>query len=160
MISEFVEYVKQAWNNKPNVSSPLNADRLNHMEDGIKNNSNKIKEIVPAVNELTENMDITTKSIISNYGTLYFKKTDKIVYVFSQDPINPNGDSSTILNLGTAPYNAPSGNVPITCYSNLAPFGAVNDVSVWIDNKNNIKMYRKSNSGKVYVGGMYIINLD
>ena len=56
MISEFVEYVKQAWKNKPNISSPLNADRLNHMEDGIENNSKKIKEIVPAVNELTENM--------------------------------------------------------------------------------------------------------
>lgn len=54
MISEFVEYVKQVWKNKPNVSSPLNADRLNHMEDGIENNSNKIKEIVPAVNKLTE----------------------------------------------------------------------------------------------------------
>lgn len=56
MISEFVEYVKQVWKNKPNVSSPLNADRLNHMEDGIENNSKKIKETVTAVNELTENM--------------------------------------------------------------------------------------------------------
>ena len=55
MISEFVEYVKQAWKNKPNVSSPLNADRLNHMEAGIENNSKKIKETVTAVNELTEN---------------------------------------------------------------------------------------------------------
>ena len=55
MISEFVEYVKQVWKNKPNVSSPLNADRLNHMEDGIENNSKKIKETVTAVNELTEN---------------------------------------------------------------------------------------------------------
>ena len=55
MISEFVEYVKQAWKNKPNVSSPLNADSLNHMEDGIENNSKKIKETVTAVNELTEN---------------------------------------------------------------------------------------------------------
>ncbi len=54
MISEFVEYVKQAWKNKPNVSSPLNADRLNHMEAGIENNSKKIKETVTAVNELTE----------------------------------------------------------------------------------------------------------
>ena len=43
MISEFVEYVKQTWKNKPNVSSPLNADRLNHMEAGIENNSKKIK---------------------------------------------------------------------------------------------------------------------
>lgn len=57
MISEFVEYVKQVWKNKPNVSSPLNADRLNHMEAGIENNSKKIKETVTAVNELTENMD-------------------------------------------------------------------------------------------------------
>lgn len=55
MISEFVEYVKQTWKNKPNVSSPLNADRLNHMEAGIENNSKKIKETVTAVNELTEN---------------------------------------------------------------------------------------------------------
>ena len=55
MISEFVEYVKQVWKNKPNVSSPLNADRLNHMESGIENNSKKIKETVTAVNELTEN---------------------------------------------------------------------------------------------------------
>ena len=54
MISEFVEYVKQVWKNKPNVSSPLNADRLNHMEAGIENNSKKIKETVTAVNELTE----------------------------------------------------------------------------------------------------------
>lgn len=56
MISEFVEYVKQIWKNKPNVSSPLNADRLNHMEAGIENNSKKIKETVTAVNELTEKM--------------------------------------------------------------------------------------------------------
>lgn len=56
MISEFVEYVKQVWKNKPNVSSPLNADRMNHMEAGIENNSKKIKETVTAVNELTENM--------------------------------------------------------------------------------------------------------
>lgn len=55
MISEFVEYVKQVWKNKPNVSSPLNADRMNHMEAGIENNSKKIKETVTAVNELTEN---------------------------------------------------------------------------------------------------------
>lgn len=73
MISEFVEYVKQAWKNKPNVSSPLNADRLNHMEAGIENNSKKIKETVTAVNELTEKSGEYTYSGIlgkyySNYG--------------------------------------------------------------------------------------------
>lgn len=63
MISEFVEYVKQVWKNKPNVSSPLNADRLNHMEDGIENNSKKIKETVTAVNELTEKMYVSYDSV-------------------------------------------------------------------------------------------------
>ena len=63
MISEFVEYVKQAWKNKPNVSSPLNADHLNHMEDGIENNSKKIKEIVLAVNELTEKCTISYEEV-------------------------------------------------------------------------------------------------
>lgn len=62
MISEFVEYVKQVWKNKPNVSSPLNADRLNHMESGIENNSKKIKETVTAVNELTEKREWTKVS--------------------------------------------------------------------------------------------------
>ena len=64
MISEFVEYVKQAWKNKPNVSSPLNADRLNHMEDGIWNNSGKIKEIIAELVSL--NVDI--ESIINPNG--------------------------------------------------------------------------------------------
>ena len=63
MIREFVEYVKQTWKNKPNVSSPLNADRLNHMEDGIENNSKKIKETVTAVNELTEKTTMTQLNV-------------------------------------------------------------------------------------------------
>lgn len=65
MISEFAEYVKQAWKNKPNVSSPLNADRLNYIEDGIENNSNKIKEIVPAVNELTVRKAESIHTVVS-----------------------------------------------------------------------------------------------
>jgi hypothetical protein len=83
MISEFVEYVKQAWKNKPNVSSPLNADRLNHMEAGIENNSKKIKETVTAVNELTEKMipDISKmKSIIASN-----KDVNNQVYTIAED---------------------------------------------------------------------------
>lgn len=77
MISEFVEYVKQVWKNKPNVNSPLNADRLNHMEAGIENNSKKIKETVTAVNELTEKTGNCFK--------------DKGVLKISADSITENG---------------------------------------------------------------------
>ena len=81
MISEFVEYVKQAWKNKPNVSSPLNADRMNHMEAGIENNSKKIKETVTAVNELTEKKAEIVQKVYTNittdqYGFFSIKKMD------------------------------------------------------------------------------------
>ena len=90
MISEFVEYVKQVWKNKPNVSSPLNADRMNHMEAGIENNSKKIKETVTAVNELTEKtsktIDVTsgmkiTKSEITFSDTCNVQIKNGIAFV-------------------------------------------------------------------------------
>lgn len=55
MLSNFTKYVKQIWKNKPDTSSPLNATRLNHIEDGIENNSNAISELDTSVTELTEN---------------------------------------------------------------------------------------------------------
>lgn len=93
MISEFVQYVKQAWKNKPNVSSPLNADRLNHMEDGIENNSNKIKEIVPAVNELTE------KSGEYTYSCILGKYYANFAYTFV--PFPNNGETITLKSVKT-----------------------------------------------------------
>lgn len=81
MISEFVEYVKQAWKNKPNVSSPLNADRLNHMEAGIENNSKKIKETVTAVNELTEKREWTKVSFVGTVDVAVSVPSDKCARV-------------------------------------------------------------------------------
>lgn len=48
-ISGFVAYVKQAWKNKPDTSTPLSAARLTHVEDGVKGNSNAIEKIAAAV---------------------------------------------------------------------------------------------------------------
>lgn len=48
-ISGFVAYVKQAWKNKPDTSTPLSAARLTHLEDGIKGNSDAIEKITAAV---------------------------------------------------------------------------------------------------------------
>lgn len=81
MISEFVEYVKQVWKNKPNVSSPLNADRMNHMEAGIENNSKKIKETVTAVNKLTEKMEWTKVSFVGAVDVAVSVPSDKCARV-------------------------------------------------------------------------------
>lgn len=48
-IKDFVAYVKQAWYNKPNTSTPVEASRLLHIEDGIKGNSDAIEKIAAAV---------------------------------------------------------------------------------------------------------------
>lgn len=101
MISEFVEYVKQIWNNKPNSSSPLNADHLNHMEAGIENNSKKIKEIVPAVNELTEKRKLIEKEFSSGNISITPAMTYKLPYTV------PDGYEYLGF-LGAESYNVPT----------------------------------------------------
>lgn len=48
----FIEYVKQIWKNGPSGSTPWSAARLNHIEDGIKNNNSMISELNNNINEL------------------------------------------------------------------------------------------------------------
>lgn len=48
-ISGFVEYVKQAWKNKPDTSTPVSAERLNHIEEGIKANSDALAALAAVV---------------------------------------------------------------------------------------------------------------
>lgn len=38
----FIQYIKQAWKAGTSGGTPLSPDRLNHMEDGIKNNNDMI----------------------------------------------------------------------------------------------------------------------
>ena len=41
----FIQYIKQVWKARPIGGTPFSPDRLNHMEDGIKNNNNMISEL-------------------------------------------------------------------------------------------------------------------
>lgn len=41
----FIQYIKQAWKAGSSGGTPLSPDRLNHMEDGIKNNNSMISEL-------------------------------------------------------------------------------------------------------------------
>lgn len=49
ILSNFTAYVKQVWANRPTLTSPLSAARLNHMEAGIKANSDAVEAISNAV---------------------------------------------------------------------------------------------------------------
>ena len=57
-LSNFVAYVKQAWKNKPDTSTPLSAERLTHQEEGIKGNNGAIQELAAAVvSQIVNNPD-------------------------------------------------------------------------------------------------------
>lgn len=45
------EYAAKKWENAPSTATPITAENLNHMEDGIKDNSVAIKTIVESVGD-------------------------------------------------------------------------------------------------------------
>lgn len=81
MLSNFTKYVKQIWKNKPDTSSPLNATRLNHIEDGIENNSNAISELDTSVTELTEKRAWTHASFVGAVDVTASIPSDKCARV-------------------------------------------------------------------------------
>lgn len=50
----FIQYIKQVWKAGTSGGTPLSPDRLNHIEDGIKNNNNMISELNS--NNITNNI--------------------------------------------------------------------------------------------------------
>lgn len=69
MALNFTEYIQQTWKNKPDTSTPLSAERLNHMERGLKEESNAIKALVDNVNELLgKNKAFTSVSVYGAVG--------------------------------------------------------------------------------------------
>jgi hypothetical protein len=87
----FIQYIKQAWKAGTSGGTPLSPDRLNHMEDGIKNNNNMISEL---------NSNNITNNICTNLLNPTLKTS-------SQNGITctNNGDGTYTLN-GTASDNA------------------------------------------------------
>lgn len=87
----FIQYVKQVWKAGTSGGTPLSPDRLNHMEDGIKNNNSMISEL-------------SNNNITNNICTNLLNPTLK---TSSQNGITctNNGDGTYTLN-GTASNNA------------------------------------------------------
>ena len=55
-IPEFIEYAKQNWLNKPSKTTPITAERLNHIEEGIATNNKLLKELIEATTQLNSNL--------------------------------------------------------------------------------------------------------
>lgn len=102
MISDFVEYVKQTWLDKPNKTTPLSAARLTHMEDGIKENSDALAEIkqtflnaVYPVGSIYMSVNSTNPGTLFGGGTWEQLKDRFLVGAGSGYAVNATGGSST-----------------------------------------------------------------
>ena len=109
-LSGFVAYIKQLWANKPSTSSPLSAERLNHMEEGIKANSDGITKIVTSVTDQVVNDSNKIPSAASLYGVN--QKVDKTNSDFTAE-LNTKFNKSEI----SAGSLVPGGNITF-------PYGA------------------------------------
>ena len=61
----FIQYIKQAWKAGSSGGTPLSPDRLNHMEDGIKNNNDMISALNTTA---TANKTLLGSTNISSIG--------------------------------------------------------------------------------------------
>lgn len=65
----FIQYIKQAWKAGTSGGTPLSPDRLNHMEDGIKNNNNMISELNNRIDNIGK-VELNTVYGANNIKTL------------------------------------------------------------------------------------------
>lgn len=99
-ISGFVAYVKQAWKNKPDTSTPLSAARLTHLEDGIKGNSDAIEKITAAVVSQIVNdpNKIASMAALYNVNQAVAQLNSDLAQLKTKTGIiNPEGNSFDIL---------------------------------------------------------------
>lgn len=108
-------YQKQRWTNSPSTDSPINAQRLNHMEDGIGDNDERISAL--------EN-EPTAHTILNKMGTAMTER--------------PNLQFTGVAEVSD---NAPSNKTIVNIPSNLSVYS--NDAG-FIDNTvNNLLNYYK-----------------
>lgn len=138
-------YVKQEWKNLPNQTTPVNATRMNHMEQGIYDNSVAISNIIESGSNsngswvkysdgtliqyglLVKNLTITNKLSSSDW---YYD--DGYVVKF---PIN-FADINYVVDVKSAVANFITMNVySITDYAtNLCKFNLSNKISTTVEN--------------------------
>lgn len=75
----FIQYIKQAWKAGTSGGTPLSPDRLNHMEDGIKNNNDMISElnnniIYGNISQKTRYSNVDLEALNISNGTINISK--------------------------------------------------------------------------------------
>lgn len=89
-IPEFIEYAKQHWFNKPSKTTPITAERLNHIEEGIATNNKLLKELIEATTQLNSDIIILkaqSLTVTTNAsGDFGLDKSTKDITIISATP--------------------------------------------------------------------------
>ena len=123
-LSSFAAYIKQLWRNKPDTSTPVTAERLAHMEEGIKGNSDAIEEIAAAV----VSQIINDPDKIASMAALYAvnQKVSALDGKVGDTAQLPDGATDVV----TAIAKQNSDLKGFRVYTNLSDLGLLNDVTV------------------------------
>lgn len=144
----FIEYVKQIWKNGPSGSTPWSAARLNHIEDGIKNNNDMIRELSGNITTTCENAIITYAPALALINIMPASLINTVairggnwttVATFPE-----NYRPSKVIKFPVAVYNPEA----FVAYGQLTPAGALQ-----IYSKTEIKV----NQGQTYYNFTYFI---
>ena len=98
-------YTKQTWEDLPSKNTPINAARLNHMEDGIFNAAKKADDAVDGLDDKVDK--VAGKGLSTNdYSNTDKGKVDNLGTAASKDSTNRVDAGSQALVESGAVYNA------------------------------------------------------
>ena len=144
----FIEYVKQIWKNGPSGSTPWSAARLNHIEDGIKNNNSMISELNSNITTTRENVIITYASALALVNIMPNKLINTVAIRAGNwttiATLRENYRPSKVIKFPVAVYNPEA----FVAYGQLTPAGALQ-----IYSKTEIKVKQ----GQTYYNFTYFI---
>lgn len=142
----FIQYIKQAWKAGTSGGTPISPDRLNHMEDGIKNNNDMISELNNNTTTTYENAIITYAPALALVNIMPAKLTNTVaIRSWTTVATLPKEyRPSKTINFPVTVYN-PAGFV---AYGQLTPNGAL---QIYSDTE------IKANQGQTYYNFTYFI---
>ena len=150
-------YQKQIWENAPSTNSPLSADRLNHMEDGI---DNAYKQIKNSYNTSTNdsyscnyiNNVIPTITTVSD-NELKYIKIDNVVFVSGYVVMNAQTKTFTLLYKPTYTTTFPSTGI----FSTTDAIASYGNISI-NNNSTTANIYMNTAATRATINIVYITN--
>lgn len=87
-------YTKQTWNDLPNTTTPINATRLNHIEDGVYDAHNLSKDVITITLSANTTLSVSASYVVTKIPMNNIKahKDNNNVFTFS------NSDNTITIN--------------------------------------------------------------